>query len=313
LQSVANISQLHNEKKQYEGDFCNIIDEKTILKQQMNEWKDKCYNLDRELNAMKHDNAKLESLLKIEQKEKETLREELNDKEIKIKTLKDETKEMKTVQSKIKDMKYEIGMRDENIQRLKVENQQLKSDLKIEVDEKNKNIEKLKNSSKQLDKQKTQNAKLQSEIEDLQQRLSGAVSKQLHEETQRELSECKKLFETMRTERDHAIAEVADLKAKETQLKQENNLLSIQYKSCIEQFNDLQAAFAFYKQNTKSLRQELQRIQSSNCIHNVHNNNMNHHSQSITPISNGNNDKLINSNNLIEENEQLKKPNYGIN
>ena len=112
----------------------------------------------------------------------------------------------------------------------------------------------------------SKNSKLQSQIDEFENRVIDSVARPLHLQLQKELKQYKKSLETTTSERDQARGEVSDLKWQLSKVTDENRRLSREHKQSNEEVTQLQSHNQFWKNKYRSLREEVlasQRIASS--------------------------------------------------
>merc|ERR1712228_635201 len=112
---------------------------------------------------------------------------------------------------KYTDIRYEIAGKDEHIQRIKAENDQLRSDLKAENNESTKNAHKVRVLSKKLDKSLTKNAKLSQQIDEFEDRVTDSVARPLYDGLMKEVNDYKNKLQHICIERDELKEEIKRL------------------------------------------------------------------------------------------------------
>lgn len=105
----------------------------------------------------------------------------------------------------------------------------------------------------------SKNSKLQSQIDEFENRVSDSVARPLHLQLQKELQQYKKSCETTTSERDQARGEVTDLKRQLSKINDESSRLNREHKQATEEVSQLQSHNQFWKNKFKSLREELTR------------------------------------------------------
>jgi len=169
---------------------------------------------------------------------------------------------MKALKTEYKDLKYEIAGKDDSIQRLKAEIEGLRADLKAENGESKKCNDKIRRLTKKLDKATTKNAKLQSQIDEFEDRVTDSVARPLYNELQRELEDYRERYNEAVTERDAAKKEISTLTEGNESYQNQVDKLTKENETFRDEMNQLTTHNTFWKNKVKSMREEIKKLHS---------------------------------------------------
>merc|ERR1712228_138445 len=257
-----HVGKVQDDKNAMDQDFGSLNEEMIKYKKEARQWKNQYNATLSDLETLQIEYEELSQQHKLEQSEHEKKRVEVLQNEQECKELMDQIAQMKDLKVKYTDIRYEIAGKDEHIQRIKAENDQLRSDLKAENNESTKNAHKVRVLSKKLDKSLTKNAKLSQQIDEFEDRVTDSVARPLYDGLMKEVNDYKNKLQHICIERDESKEKITQLNTQCNDLQSNLTKICNENKHIKEERDQFSTNNTFWKNKVKSLREEIKRLHS---------------------------------------------------
>merc|ERR1712154_400383 len=256
------IVNLEDDRNQLRSMLNSLNEEMIKYKKESRQWKNQYNATLNALESLQIDYENIDKQRKFEQTEHEKKTVKIKQNELELKECHDQIKQMRLLKEKYTDIQYEIAGKDEHIQRLKAENEQLRNDLNAENNESTKNNNKVRILSKKLDKSTTKNAKLQSQIDEFEDRITDSVARPLYNELQKECNDYRQKLEQIMLEHNQSKTEIIKLNTLQNEFRTQVDKLSAENESFQDEISQLSTHNTFWKNKVKSMREEIKKLHS---------------------------------------------------